>query len=320
MKQFEIKQVSVPQEISVYCHTKEPVALVDEGLGVLSREQAQAILEETGQQVILLIRKEADYYEVRCLSRSQRIRALELIDFVFGQFGIAKGTAQWAQSSVSEVLLSVAVAESETDDVTEYFLLRADAYFTECDIVEAMTYDVQDPALRQQMKEYEKARVSWAYVKTADIVPKGVKLSIRTLENDTGVEIEADDDVYIMIGCMGEVYQIQFEKFKASYEISEEPLDIFTQMYELIPAVERLDDHSYIPIDEIAKICYPKKGAGIFAKQLDKHTRVFGKTVTDYFVADPGDYLAVRKDDPRDIYVIRKEVFARTYVEKGVQK
>ena len=96
MKQFEIKQVSVPQEISVYCHTKEPVALVDEGPGVLSREQAQAILEETGQQVILLIRKEADYYEVRCLSRSQRIRALELIDFVFGQFGIAKGTAQWA--------------------------------------------------------------------------------------------------------------------------------------------------------------------------------------------------------------------------------
>ena len=139
MKRFEIKKVSVPQELTVYCHTKEPVALISEGQMQPDQEQAEAILEEIGQQVLLLIRKQADYYEVRCLSRSQRIRALELIDFVFGQFGIAKGTAQWAQSSVSQVLLSVSMAEAEVDDVTEFFLLRADAYFTECDVVEAMT-------------------------------------------------------------------------------------------------------------------------------------------------------------------------------------
>lgn len=316
MKRFEIKKITSPQEMSVYCHIQEPIALVSEDVTELSYQQAESILDETGQQVLLLVRKSADRFCLCCLSRSQRIRALELIDFVFGQFGIAKGTAQWAQSSVSEVLLSVCMSEAEAEDATEYFLQRADAYFTECDVVEATMFAVQNPEQMEQMKEYEKAKVSWAYVKTSDVVPKGVALSIRTLENDTGVEIEADDDLYIMIGCMGEVYQIQFEKFSASYEISEEPLDIFAQMFEFIPAVERLDDHSYLPIDEIAKICYPKKGAGIFAKQLDKRTRVFGKTVADYFVADPGDYLAVRKDDPQDIYVIRKEVFARTYVEK----
>ena len=123
-----------------------------------------------------------------------------------------------------------------------------------------------------------------------------------------------------MIGCMGEVYQIQQDKFNASYEISEEPLDIFAQMFEFIPAVERMDDNAYLPIDEIAKICYPKKDAGIWEKQLERRTRVFGKTVNDYFVADSGDYLAVRKDDPQDVYVIRKEVFGRTYVEKEAKR
>lgn len=320
MKRFEIIKVFVPQEISVYCHAQEPIALVSESRTELDSSQAEAILEKTGRQVLLMVRQEAESFEVRCLSLSQNIRALELIDFVFGQFGIAKGTAQWAQSSVSEVLLSVSMSEAEVADVTEYFLLRADAYFTECDVVEATTYAAKNPEQMAKMKEYEKARVSWAYVKTEDIAPKGVMLSIRTLENDTGVVIESDDDVYIMIGCMGEVYQIQSEKFKASYEATEEPLDIFAQMFEMIPAVERMDDHSYLPIDEIAKICYPKKGVGIFAIQLNKRTRVFGKTVADYFVADSGDYLAMRKDDLQDIYVIRKEVFARTYVEKEEKK
>lgn len=320
MKRFEITRVTAGKENDVYCHVQEPVALLSESRGDFSPKEAEAILKETGKQVLLLVCRSADGFGVRCLSLSQRIRALELIDFVFGQFGIAKGTEKWAESTISEVLLSVAMSEAEVDDVIEYFLLRADAYFTECDVVEAVTYAQQNSQQLVQMKEYEKARVLWAYVKTVDIVPKGVALSIRTLENDTGVVIEADDDLYIMIGCKGEVYQIQYEKFNASYEMSEEPLDIFTQMYEFIPAVERLDNHTYVPIDEIAKICYPKKEAGILARPLEKRTRVFGKTVADYFVADPGDYLAVRKDDLQDVYVIRKEVFVLTYVEKEKQE
>lgn len=319
MKRFEIIRLTLPQEVNVYLHTQEPIALVSEEQVQLTPQQAEGILDETGRQVLLLVRKSADCFCLRCLSRSQKIRALELIDFVLGQFGIAKGTAQWAQSSVSEVLLSVCMSEAEAEDATEYFLLRADAYFTECDVVEAATYATRNSDQMAKMKEYEKALVTWAYVKTTDIVPKGVSLSVRTLENDSGVTVEAAEDIYIMIGCMGEVYQIQLEKFSASYESSEKPLDMFIQMFEFIPAVERLDNHTYLPIDEMAKICYPKREAGIFAKQLEKRTRVFGKTFSDYFVADPGDYLAVRKDDLQDIYVIRKEVFGRTYVEKEEQ-
>jgi len=314
MKHFE--KISSVGSVQLYKYADHPLVIAKEGEETLSREQAENLLEETGQQVLLLIAKMPDRFLLRCLSKSDRIRALELIDFVFGQFGIAKGTAEWAQGSVSEVLLNVCMMERDIFDITDYFMIRVNEYFTQCEVIEAVTFAKEHPDTVARMKEYEKAKVTWAYVKTTDIVPEGVVLSIRTLENDTGVEIRAQEDVYVMIGCLGEVYQIQKEKFESSYEPSDEDLDIFSQMFEFVPAVERVDDHTYIPIDEIAKICYPKKGAAIMALQLKGRTRVFAKNGTDYFVGDEGDYMAMRKDDFQDIYIIRGEVFRRTYVEK----
>lgn len=316
MNKFIEKETSAGKDMRVYKHVEQSLVLVGEGEESLSLAQAQKLLAQMQAEVLLLVAKISDRFLVRCLSSSERIRALELIDFLFGQFGIAKGTASWAQGSVSEVILNVCMSEIDVYDVTEYFMIRADEYFTECKVIEAATYAQENPDIIAGMKEYEKARVSWAYVKTTDIVPAGVRLSVRTLENDTGVEVEAGEDVYVMIGCLGEVYQIQREKFEASYEPGEEALDIFTQMFDFIPAVERVDDHTYLPIDEMAKICYPKKGAAILARQLSGRTRIYAKNGTDYFVGDEGDYMAVRKDDPQDIYIIRGEVFKRTYVEK----
>lgn len=314
MKHFT--KVSAAGDMQVYKHVGQSLVLVKEGEEKFDFEQAEEFLAEMGQQVLLLIANMSDRFLVRCLSKSDRVRALELIDFVFGQFGIAKGTAQWAQGSVSEVLLNVCMSETDVYDVTDYFMLRTNEYFTQCKVIEAATFAEEYPEKIEQMKEYEKAKVSWAYVKTTDIVPEGVTLSIRTLENDTGVEVKAKEDVYVMVGCLGEVYQIQKEKFEASYEVSGEKLDIFTQMFDFIPAVERVDNHTYLPIDEAANICYPKKGASILAEELGVRTRVYAKNGADYFVGNEGDYMAIRKDDLQDIYIIQGEVFRRTYVEK----
>ncbi|MBE5881902.1 MAG: hypothetical protein E7289_06330 [Lachnospiraceae bacterium] len=316
MKRFTEIHINAAEGQKVFRHETEAFILVRENEEYCVKEQAEKMLAETGAKVLLLIGKISDRFLVRCLCKTEQTRALELIDFVFGQFGIAKGTAEWAQGSVSEVLLSVCMSEADVSDETEYFMLRADAYFTDCEVVEAVVFAEENPGRIREMKEYEKAHVSWAYVKTTEIVPEGVTLSVRTLENDTGVLVNARDDVYVMIGCLGEVYQIHRDKFESSYETSEEKLDIFTQMLDFIPAVERVDDHTYLPIDELAHLCYPKPGAGIYAQQLEKRTRVFSKNGSDYFVGEQGDYLAIRKDDVQDVYIIREEVFGRTYVEK----
>lgn len=316
MNRFSKMEIEFSNALQVYRHVSAPVVLVREGQQNLSAEQAGQLLEEAETDVLVLVGKLNDMVLLRCMSKSDQVRALEMIDFMLGQFGIAKGSGQWAQGSVSEVILSVCMSEAETYDKTEYFMKRIDEYFTQCEVIEAVSFSQNHPEILAEMKEYEKAKVSWAFVCTTDIVPKGVSLSIRTLENDTGVVVEADENVNVMIGCMGEVYQIQQDKFASSYEESDEKLDIFEQMFDFIPAVERLDDHTYIPIDEIARICYPKKGAAILAYRLKKRTRVFAKNGTDYFVGNEGDYLAVRKDDLQDVYIIQGEVFRRTYVEK----
>lgn len=316
MSRFKEIHIESVQGQKAFRHETESLVLMRESEEYCVKEQAEQILAETGAQVLLLIGKISDRFLVRCLCKTRQTRALELIDFVFGQFGIAKGTAEWAQGSVSEVLLSVCMSEVDVPDETEYFMLRADAYFTECEVIEALTFAEENPERIHAMKEYGKARVSWAYVKTTEIVPEGVTLSVRTLENDTGVLVNAGEDVYVMIGCLGEVYQIHREKFESSYEVSGEKLDIFTKMLDFIPAVERVDDHTYLPIDELAHLCYPKPGAGVYAQQLEKRTRVFSKNGSDYFLGQNGDYLAIRKDDVQDVYIIRKEVFDRTYEEK----
>lgn len=316
MKQYREIQLKTAEGQKAYVHETESLMIVREKEEYCVKEQARQMLEESGVQVLLLIGKISDRFVVRCLCATEQTRALELIDFVFGQFGLAKGTAEWAQGSVSEVLLSVCMAETDVGDETEYFMLRAHDYFTSCDVIEAVTFAEENPGLVREMKEYEKAHVSWAYVKTTDIVPEGVTISVRTLENDTGVLVNAREDVYVMIGCLGEVYQIHRDKFESSYEPSEEKLDIFTQRLDFIPAVERVDNHTYLPIDELAHLCYPRIGAGIYAQQLERRTRVFSKNGTDYFVGEQGDYLAIRKDDLQDVYIIREEVFGHTYTEK----
>ncbi len=300
----------------VFLYEEKSLALLRVDGKEMTRQQAEEIEKELQIEVLLLVGRISDRVTISCLSSTEHIRALELIDFLFGQFGIAKGTAEWAGGSISEVLLTVCMSEQDIFDMTEYFLKQIGEYFIECDTVDAKTYVQNYPEQFAQMKEYEKARVSWAYVKTTDIVPAGVGISIHTLENDTGVVVEAGEDIYIMIGCLGEVYQIHKNKFETSYEPSDEKLDIFAQMMDFIPAVERVDDGTYLAIDEQARLCYPKKGASILAKKLEKRTRVFSKNGSDYFLGKEGDYLAIRKDDPEDVYIIQEQVFQKTYVEK----
>ncbi len=316
MKNYLPVKLKTAENKSAFRYEKESLILLREWSDNCTKEQAETILEEADAGVLFAVGNLSDTVIVRCLCRTDFTRALELVEYVLGQFGTAKGSARWAQGSISQVLLSVCMTEVEISDITEYFMECVDRYFAECEVIEAKLFSKQQPERVASMKEYEKARVSWAFVKTTEVAKKGETLSIRTLENDTGVLVDAAEDVYVMIGCRGEVYQIQRQKFESSYEPSDEKLDIFRQFLDFIPAVERVETAEYVPIDEFAHLCYPKRGAAILAQRLERRTRVFSQSGTDYFVGKQGDYIAMRKDDPEDVYIIQEEVFRRTYVEK----
>ena len=167
------------------------------------------------------------------------------------------------------------------------------------------------------MQRYQKKKIPWAFVKSTDIVGTGESFHIKSLENESGLMITADEDSYIMIGCRGEIYDIERIKFENTYEVTGGRLDIFEQMLDFLPEVERDSDGQYVSLDEIARLCYPKRGKDIYAKELENRTKVFPATREhEYFLGRPGDYLAIRTDDINDAYIIQGEIFRQTYEVK----
>lgn len=258
----------------------------------------------------LVLKNMPEYYYVNCKSSSKEIRALEFMDYLFEQYGIEEGTEFEAEGRISKVILGVYVSEMKAGSVEKYFKLKMEEYLSDTDVVDSL----REPVNVTNAVEYKKKMVPWAFVVSTDIAEEGTEIIIRSLENTTGTTIISSENAYIMIGIKGEVYDIRREKFENSYVATEEPLDIFEQMRSFMPAVECGEDRECISIDEYAKLCYPKPGGNIYAIELKKRTKVFGyNNRQDYFVGRPGDFLAVRMDDVRDVYVIKRDIFHSTY-------
>lgn len=273
-------------------------------------------LQNSDAEILLHIREVVDGTEIYCFSNTPQIKAIEFMDFLFGSYGVMKGDRELAVGKMPSVLLQVQLEDYEDDSCASYFMRRAIAYYTETEIVESASYVAGHETLVRTIPCYQKKAVRWAYVRTTDIAPVGTALCIKSLESEDGVCFASDDNLYIMIGCLGEVYEIAGSKFHASYQESEEKLDIFSTFFDFMPAVELTESGEYCPIDELAHICYPKPGNGILARALDRRTKILRKDSLDYFVGNPGDYMAIRCDDMTDLYIIQKEVFLRTYEEK----
>lgn len=270
--------------------------------------------KNTGCPFVLTVYESMDEMHLNFFSNKREIRALEFLDFILPEYSLIKGDAAIANGRISLAILRVQMADSNLQQTTDYILHQCSAYFADNVCIQAADYIQTRKGIPDEMKPYHKIKIPWAYVRSTDAVPAGKKFLVKSLENESGITITAADDVYIMIGCRGEVYDIQAEKFHKTYEASEENLNILDQMLDFIPTIETLSEEEYISIDEIAHLCYPKNQVGIYACQLTQRTKVFPVNYNqDYFVGRPGDYLAVREDDLQDIYIIQNDIFGQTY-------
>lgn len=274
------------------------------------------LLTELDCKLLLCIWKEHDEIRAFFKSDSFRVRALDFMQVLLSEAGLVKGDASLAYGRLTTATLWLIMGEMDLTEQADYFKRKVISYFEDCDWIYADEYGQNNKDKILRMKKYGKKHVPWAVVRSTEIADSGTVLMIKTLENETGVRIECADDTYIMIGIQGEVYNIKSDKFNNSYEMTDEPLDIFSRMTVFIPEVEIESSEEYISIDEIAKICYPKNGAAIYAEQLEKRTKVFPVyDKENYFLGGIGDYLAVRTDDINDIYIIQKAIFLQTYEE-----
>lgn len=277
-------------------------------------KEYEHLLKSLDCHFLLLVWKSQDEERLLFFSDTRRVRALELLDYLIAEFGLVRGNAGCASGQISSAILSVQIADMELADAMEYFLRMVMSYYEDCEWIEAREYGVVHSEEIANMTCYYKKKIAWAYVNSTDVVSEGEQIRIKTLENESGMLMEADAQRYIMIGCRGEVYDMTKEKFERTYEATDEPLDVFEQMLDFLPAIEKVSDGDYIGLDEVAHLCYPQRGAGIYACELQCRTKVFpANGNAEYFLGRPGDYMAIRMDDFTDIYVIQREIFLQTY-------
>ena len=116
-----------------------------------------------------------------------------------------------------------------------------------------------------------------------------------------------------MIGIEGEIYPITKEKLESSYMRINEP---YSRTFEYTPCVTDVYSGEKKNVLAYAKSVVSTGTTHIYAKPLDRYVKLF--TTWDeekYYSGVPGDYIAVREDDPHDIYIISGHLFDELYKE-----
>ncbi len=254
-------------------------------------------------------------------SCTKEVHANELADFLAKDLGGGGGHMYKAGGTIRpEKLeaLNAPAGEHDADEQTSLEDLRKQAeellhkrmadYFAAYDII----YAARDTLSVEGIKTYEKQPQELGCLKLSDVFPVGTTVLIRTLEGDITTAIK--EDTYLMIGLEGEVYPILEEKLKKSYRFLDTP---YTREFEYTPSVKNTATDEVRTVLEYAKTVVSTGTSLICARPLTKAVKVF--TAWDdekYYSGDVGDYIAFRKEDVHDIYVIRARLFPLLYAER----
>ena len=251
-------------------------------------------LQVEGIDVCIVYNTLPDGYKLSIRSCTKEVMASEFAVFLAG----GGGHRQKAGGFISKTK----IGNLGIDDFIES---RIQDYFDNCDIINADNHNLNITAT----DKYRKRKIPVGFVKSTDVFAAGAPMLIRTLEGDA--EAEASDDVLLMVGIMGEVYPIQMDKFVKSYAMTNEP---FEPDFEYSPTVKNKITGDSAELIAYIKPCIAEDETYIYAMPAAKNTKVFTAWNTEgYMYGKPGDYIAVRVDDHNDVYIIRKDIFVKSY-------
>lgn len=241
------------------------------------------------------------FYKLSVRSCTKEVRASEFTKYL--TFGAGGGHAAKAGGKVDAEKLN------GTDPV-EFFRQRVVSYYANTSVIRAGKDKIDTSGMRQ----YVKRDIVVGYVLSTDILKAGTEIIVRTLEGD--ITVKAEDNIYIMVGIEGEVYLINREKFMSTYRLCDDELPDMAH-FKYTPHIIDKERCSTRLLNDHIKGCVATGGSVIMAKELTSNTKVFLLWDEDnYFFGTAGDYLAVRADDPNDVYIIKKEIFKKTYDPK----
>lgn len=235
----------------------------------------------------------------------KEVHANELAEFIARGIGGGGGHLLKAGGTIRPEKVPENIPDIIEDRLREYYSLY--------EVLYAKTATVDTSSMGMFTKKEQKLGV----VKMSDVFEVGTPVEIRTLEGDVNITIA--DDTYLMIGLEGEIYPISEEKLQNSYNATG---FAFVKQFEYDPTIRNLSNGDIRPVMPYAKtVISPPGSARIYAQPLDHYIKLF--TAWDdekYYSGVPGDYIAVREDDPHDIYVISGRLFDQLYkpAAKGI--
>ena len=255
-----------------------------------------------------------DGYKLSVRSCIREVNASELAAYLTENIGSGGGHYEKAGGFVSMKLYE---EHYPTLHAEGYFNNRMTEYFDSFTVIEAKDYEADTSS----MKVYQKRKIPVGFVKAAQVLPIGTPITIRTLEGDISMTVE--EDLYIIIGIKGEVYPNRREKFEQSYlELNQKyTRSEYSTGSEYVPMIKNRSDGKNLVLTDYAMMCVPTGEVKIYARPLTKGVKIF--TAWDkekYMLGRPGDYLAVRCNDLHDVYVVEKDIFAKTYDEIAVEE
>lgn len=249
-----------------------------------------------------------DGFKLSVRSCVKEVNAGELTSFLTKGIGSGGGHRDKAGGFISLKLFTEKYKSLHAD---AYFNNRMMEYFNSYDLIYAKDYDADTTS----MKLYEKQKLPLGYVNMWEVLPIDTPITVRTLEGD--LDLVVKDDLVIMIGIKGEVYPNHLDKFERSYIRQEESYcyHCYTNE-EYIPTIKVRSTGESLSLVQYAKLCKPSGTVHIYAKPLTHGVKVFTEWDKEkYMLGEPGDYLAVREDNPHDVYVIEEDIFEKTYTE-----
>ncbi|MDE6016700.1 MAG: DHH family phosphoesterase [Acetatifactor sp.] len=272
-------------------------------LGIISDFLLQVDLIKT----CVVFNEGNDGYKYSVRSCIKEVKASELAGYLAEGIGSGGGHYEKAGGFISMKLYE---EKYPTLHAEGYFNNRMVEYFDSFKVLYAGEYQADT----QGMELYEKKRIPVGYVEADKLLPVGAPITIRTQEGD--LELTVEEDLYLLIGVTGQVSPLHRAEFEHIYQTLDERYTMkdYRAVAEYAPVVKNRDDGRSLVLTDYARKCVTTGQLRIYARPLEKGVKVF--TLWDknkYLLGRPGDYLAVRCDDMRDIFVVEREIFALNY-------
>ena len=244
-----------------------------------------------------------------CVSET---RADELAAFIAEKIGSGGGHTEKAGGLLKNELIKKVYPDFvEIDDDSAKFSIsniireRLHDYFENSEIIYAKKAKLDV----KTMTKYVKGPIVVGFVHPQKHIPSGNMAIVRTLKGDNNVEIR--NNTVLIIGINGDVTAISEEKFTSAYTTTGKK---FKLNLDYTPTIKNADNGQIYPLMPDAKGCISTGEMNIYARKLDKTTKLFPYWDSEtYMVGKKGDYIAVSVDDPHDMFIVEKSIFRKTY-------